>query len=315
MGAKSKSKSKSKSQRHLMGYAYSIKKAGKKSEKYKEASQSVKDIADSMTLDQLKDFASTKEKGLPKKVKKKKKKASKTNETKHIKTFESFDINESVKNKIDEGRKRIKPRSLKEKNPILFNILNSGSFNRSFFIGELYGLEDNGKPSNNNNSKFFNKLKGERLHFNNDEIKKLIESFEKLSFVTYKECQKAKQVLEIDNKFEDQEMYNFFNKSENNLNESYERDVVFQHKHRKNVSIILKLEGSRIKEIQNETNFRFPYKIGQPYNMGLETWACNNQFTLDGRDTCPKKKIFGINVDDVPQGHEWRHIYPNKFRN
>ena len=49
MGAKSKS------QRHLMGYAYSVKKAGKRSKKYKEASKSIKDLADTMTIDQLKD--------------------------------------------------------------------------------------------------------------------------------------------------------------------------------------------------------------------------------------------------------------------
>lgn len=81
--------SKSKQQRQLMGYAYAIKKAGKKSKKYKEASQSVKDLADSMSLDKLKDFASTKEKGLPNKVKKKKKNES--YQTKHIKLFEYYD--------------------------------------------------------------------------------------------------------------------------------------------------------------------------------------------------------------------------------
>ena len=62
---------KSKSQRHLMGYAYSVKKAGKDSKKYKDSSKTIKDLVDSMTLKQLDDFASTKEKGLPKKVKKK----------------------------------------------------------------------------------------------------------------------------------------------------------------------------------------------------------------------------------------------------
>lgn len=102
------------------------------------------------------------------------------------------------------------------------------------------------------------------------------------------------------------------------VNESiYEREVVFQHKHRKNVKIVLKLQGqgSRIKKIENETNYRFPFQIGQPFNMNFETWACNNNFTLDGRNTCPKPKIFGVNVDDVPQGHEWRHIFPHKFKN
>ena len=35
---------------------------------------------------------------------------------------------------------------------------------------------------------------------------------------------------------------------------------------------------------------------------------------MDGKDTCPEKKIFGVRAKDVPQGHEWRHIFPNKFK-
>ena len=27
-----------------------------------------------------------------------------------------------------------------------------------------------------------------------------------------------------------------------------------------------------------------------------------------------KKKIFGVRSSDVPQGHEWRHIFPHKFK-
>lgn len=53
------------SQQQLMGMAYSLKKGDMDP---KEASQEVKDLADSMTLQQLKDFASTKHEGLPKKV-------------------------------------------------------------------------------------------------------------------------------------------------------------------------------------------------------------------------------------------------------
>ena len=56
----------SKSQQQLMGMAYSLKKGEMDP---KEASQEVKDLADSMTLKQLKDFASTKHEGLPDKVK------------------------------------------------------------------------------------------------------------------------------------------------------------------------------------------------------------------------------------------------------
>lgn len=52
----------SKAQQRLMGMAYALKKGEMDP---KDASQEVKDLADSMTLKQLKDFASTKHEGLP----------------------------------------------------------------------------------------------------------------------------------------------------------------------------------------------------------------------------------------------------------
>jgi hypothetical protein len=52
----------SKAQQRLMGMAYALK-SGEMDPK--DASQEVKDLADSMTLKQLKDFASTKHEGLP----------------------------------------------------------------------------------------------------------------------------------------------------------------------------------------------------------------------------------------------------------
>ena len=55
----------SKSQQRLMGMAYSLKKGDMDP---KDASQEVKDLADSMTLKQLKDFAETSHAGLPDKV-------------------------------------------------------------------------------------------------------------------------------------------------------------------------------------------------------------------------------------------------------
>jgi hypothetical protein len=56
----------SKAQQRLMGMAYSLKKGDMDP---KDASQEVKDLADSMTLQQLKDFASTEHEGLPEYVK------------------------------------------------------------------------------------------------------------------------------------------------------------------------------------------------------------------------------------------------------
>jgi len=55
----------SKAQQRLMGMAYAYKKGELDS---KEASQEVKDLADSMTLKQLKKYAATKHEGLPDKV-------------------------------------------------------------------------------------------------------------------------------------------------------------------------------------------------------------------------------------------------------
>jgi len=52
----------SKAQQRLMGMAYALKKGDMDA---KDASQEVKDLADSMTLQQLKDFAETKHDGLP----------------------------------------------------------------------------------------------------------------------------------------------------------------------------------------------------------------------------------------------------------
>ena len=61
----------SKSQRRLFGLAYSIKKAGKNSDKYKNANNKIKELVDSMTLKDLEDYASTKETDLPEKVEEK----------------------------------------------------------------------------------------------------------------------------------------------------------------------------------------------------------------------------------------------------
>jgi len=68
-------------QQKLMGMAYALKKGEMDPE---EASQEVKDLADSMTLKQLKDFASTKHDGLPDHVKESKEKQ------KHVKEYAYF---------------------------------------------------------------------------------------------------------------------------------------------------------------------------------------------------------------------------------
>ena len=94
----------------------------------------------------------------------------------------------------------------------------------------------------------------------------------------------------------------------------YEREVVFTNKRNPRLVITIKKNpDGRITEIENETGMRFPFSVGQILNRTAEVWACNNNFLMDGKDTCPEKKIFGVKASDVPQGHEWRHIFPHKF--
>ena len=79
-------------------------------------------------------------------------------------------------------------------------------------------------------------------------------------------------------------------------------------------TIMIIIQGGRIDKIQNNSGVNFPYSVGQSYNMGMKTWACNRGFKWNGEDPCPEEKIFGIRKSDIPMGHELRHIYPNKFK-
>ena len=93
------------------------------------------------------------------------------------------------------------------------------------------------------------------------------------------------------------------------------REVKFTNKRNPRLEIIVtKTPDGRIVNIENETGMRFPFSVGQILNRTAEVWACNNNFLMDDKDTCPEKKIFGVRASDVPQGHEWRHIFPNKFK-
>ena len=95
----------------------------------------------------------------------------------------------------------------------------------------------------------------------------------------------------------------------------HEREVKFTNKRNPRLEIIVtKSPDGRITGIENETGIRFPFSVGQLLQRNVEVWACNNNFLMDGKDTCPEKKIFGVRAKDVPQGHEWRHIFPSKFR-
>jgi len=94
-----------------------------------------------------------------------------------------------------------------------------------------------------------------------------------------------------------------------------ERIIIFTNKRNPILSITISLSlNGRIKNIENETGIRFPFSVGQTLSRNIEVWACNNNFYMDGKDTCPEKKIFGVKTSDIPKGHEWRSIFPNKFR-
>jgi len=80
---------------------------------------------------------------------------------------------------------------------------------------------------------------------------------------------------------------------------------------------VYKTRDGRITKIEmpGHVHVRFPFVVGQVMNRGVETWACNNDFFMDGKDTCPEKKVFGKRASDIHDGHELRRLFPNKFRN
>jgi hypothetical protein len=98
-----------------------------------------------------------------------------------------------------------------------------------------------------------------------------------------------------------------------NEDATLETEVSFVSKRNPNIAFsVFKTPDGRITRIEN-CNIRFPFHVGQIFNRTVEVWACNNNFLMDGKDTCPEKKIFGVRTKDVPPGHEWRHIFPHKF--
>jgi hypothetical protein len=113
------------------------------------------------------------------------------------------------------------------------------------------------------------------------------------------------------------EMEKELENTEDEISESYlnSKELIFTGKRNVNLQIKVTLDNSmRIESIDNKANIRFPFQVDQIINRNIEVWACNNNFLLNGKDTCPEKKIFGVRASDVPQGHEWRKIYPGKFK-
>lgn len=98
------------------------------------------------------------------------------------------------------------------------------------------------------------------------------------------------------------------------VRESHAEQVRVLKSKRTSREIAVKVQGGRIVEVENESGVKFPFDVGSMWNRSIEVWACNNNFYLDGKDTCPEEKVFGVRKSDVPQGHEWRTLFPNKFR-
>ena len=98
------------------------------------------------------------------------------------------------------------------------------------------------------------------------------------------------------------------------LYESYNqgREVVLTSRQGRNIEFTVL--GGRIKDLVNDSGYRFPFSEGQHYNASIESWACNNNFKMNGKNPCPEEKIFGIRKKDIPRGHELRMLYPGKFR-
>ena len=93
-----------------------------------------------------------------------------------------------------------------------------------------------------------------------------------------------------------------------------EKEVSFTNKRNRNLTFsVFKTPDGRITRIEKPDNIRFPFYIGQLFNRTIEVWACNNNYLMNGKDTCPEKKVMGIKVSDIPKGHELRSIYPGKF--
>jgi hypothetical protein len=102
------------------------------------------------------------------------------------------------------------------------------------------------------------------------------------------------------------------------LFENWQREEEIVMTSRMGREIIMKIHHGKIEEIENNTGIVFPFVTGQPLQIPfIKAWACRNGFKWNGKDACQQseKKIFGVKIKDVPQGHEWRRIWPGKFRN
>lgn len=102
------------------------------------------------------------------------------------------------------------------------------------------------------------------------------------------------------------------------LDFDYHQQFILTKKNDAQVQIIVFVDREyRIIKIDfiNSKKIYFPFREGGRLSLSkLSDWACENDFLVNGKDTCQEDKVFGIRASDVPQGHPLRYAYPNKFR-
>ncbi|CAB4159473.1 hypothetical protein UFOVP699_209 [uncultured Caudovirales phage] len=101
------------------------------------------------------------------------------------------------------------------------------------------------------------------------------------------------------------------------LYESWMREEIIVLTSRQGRTITIELTHGKIQRIDNESGVYFPYVENQPFQTPfVKAWACKNNFKWNGQSACDpgEKKIFGIKTKYVPKGHEWRQIFPGKFK-
>jgi hypothetical protein len=82
------------------------------------------------------------------------------------------------------------------------------------------------------------------------------------------------------------------------------------------ITITITTIHGKIERIDNPDNWKVPFFVGQPVTVFMKGWACSHGFKWNGDDPCDpgEKKVFGVKSKYIPKGHEWRTIFPNKFR-
>lgn len=101
------------------------------------------------------------------------------------------------------------------------------------------------------------------------------------------------------------------------LFEDYRRAEEILLTSRQGKKILILVQHGKIERIENESGIYFPYVENQPFQTPfVKNWACRNGFKWNGESACDpgEEKIFGIKKKFIPKGHEWRQIWPGKFK-